>query len=495
MYSQIGNNAENSKPKSFSKILFVALALLQAIEGAPPTMFPVLLENIRTEIAMSDIEASLIATAYMLISAFGMLFFGYLSDKYSRKKLILATGLGWFLGCLYVYFLCWNYLSFLGAAILFAIGVSCITPASASIIADISEPERRATIYAFMNLLLTVGGGIGVIIGFVALSLGVWRIAYLLSGLFGGCVLILWPFLREPMRGSAEKELRDLKIYEYRITLEDFKSIFRHRTVRYILLQTLLMGFPIGIMNFWLFSFFIRLIARKSGVDPSDPQYTNPITIAALAIAVPFALSSLAGQLFFSNLGDRYHKRGMKEKRAWISFWTSLLAIPLTASLFFLAYYAPLSISRFSNNFVDMFSEAYVVVFTRPANMVLFIIAIMSTFIGMGPAANAPAISTDVVLPEMRSTVSGITNFLISITTGIAPFLGSLVATFLSTNFFKGDILFGYCWTITIFYMFNIGVTIFWYMITRTYKIDSDLMHSLLETRAKESKNKEDGEK
>ena len=141
-------------------------------------------------------------------------FWGYMADRYSRKKvLIFGTGV-WGLWTVAVG-LVPNFTWMIVIRAISGLGLGCLMPATFSLIGDHFPQKRRGMALGIIGFVGLMGTVLGVLaLGFVATA-ELWRwgfvglgIASILTG------VIIWLFVEEPPRGASEPELAGLITHE-----------------------------------------------------------------------------------------------------------------------------------------------------------------------------------------------------------------------------------------------------------------------------------------
>ena len=170
-----------------------------------------LMPFVQPELALSNTQVGILASALSLtwaLAAFGV---GMVSDRTgSRKGLLVAATLA-FSACSFMSGLAASFAAMLGARLLMGAAEGGIMPISQAMIASEVKPERRG-----LAMGVTQNFGSNLLGSFVAPVLLVafataygWRNAFFLAGIPGlVAALLLWRFVREP-RATADRSVRD----------------------------------------------------------------------------------------------------------------------------------------------------------------------------------------------------------------------------------------------------------------------------------------------
>jgi MFS family permease len=148
-------------------------------------------------------QTGLAATAYLIGAVIGALGFGYLTDRFGRKRLFLIT-LAWYMACTTLTAFAWDFWSFALFRALAGMGIGGEYSAVNSAIDELIPSLRRGTADIAINGSWWIGTLIGALVSiplldgrFLSPSLG-WRLAFGLGAVLAVMVL----FLRRTMPES-----------------------------------------------------------------------------------------------------------------------------------------------------------------------------------------------------------------------------------------------------------------------------------------------------
>lgn len=283
-------------------------------------VFAVLLESVKSDLALSDTELGLLGGA-----AFGLFYatvglpVAWLADRCNRRSLIAAA-----LGL-------WSVMTALcglatGFATLFAcrvgvgVGEAGGAPPSQSLVADYFPPERRAfalgILYLYVPLGFLVGFASG---GWLDQALG-WRQAFVFVGLPGVVLALLVRLtLREPPRGQSERLHVCGAGPALGATLRYFWS---RRSLRHLPVAGAVHGIGAFAAAVWLPSFLIRVHDMSSGE-------------AGAWMAGAYGLGGGLGVIVGGYLADRLAARsGDARWHAWGAALVIVLAVPFAAIVY-----------------------------------------------------------------------------------------------------------------------------------------------------------------
>lgn len=359
-------------------------------EGQAMSIFtPVLLQMWN----LSFMSFSWITFVRSLLQSLSSPFWGFLSDKYSRKKVLLVGTGFWGIWTIGVGFT-QNFGHLLLIRVISGIGLGCLMPATFSLMADTFPPKVRGKMLGILEAI----GVLGIII--FTLSLGflatpnLWRWGFFILGtasILSGS--IIWLLVDEPVRGEAEPEFKgqitESDAKKYTAQLSDFKNVLKIPTIWVAIGQGLAGSMPWVIMGAFLITWFVY----ERGIDTQ----VAPIVFGGIVIGT--AISNVIGGI----LGDWAEKKNPKYGRAFIGQISVFSGIPFTYFLF-----------------------------TRTEGWSLMGIALLSfvtaLFISWPGKGSKEPMMQGVVPPELRSTAFAMTTFIESGFAAIVALIFGVIA-------------------------------------------------------------------
>ena len=390
----------------------------------------------------------LVYSIYLITFALSAIGWGYLADKFSRKRLLIIATFIWSVFSLLIATAS-SYGSLISFLACSSLGIGAIIPVGYSLTSDLVEPQRRSFAFAWWSVAFAIGSGGGILVAGVYDD---WRFPFLLLATCGLVLAIPLLFLSEPARGQSElsfnlAEKKDTLPYTYTINRDDLLKILRCRTNLYVILQNLPGFIPIGIISAWVITLFIR-------------DYGMSKATASIASIIMF-VGMFFGSLIFGALGDHWFK---KDRRARVK----LCLIMLLASM-------PLWIAVFCIPFRVAQDADIIDVMLLPVGMLMFIISILASSFSEGFMPNWLATLSDVNLPEHRGTISAMNTLASRIGSGIAPSLGGALSLLLGGNL-RMAIIIGI--------LFWIPALFLWTLALRSVEQDMHQMEKTLQVRA-----------
>lgn len=374
-------------------VLILVSIFLMADQNA---MNPVVRE-IMAEYSVDESKVGLIGSAFTILGAAVSIFFGYYTDKFSRKKLFAASVLLGEIPCFLtgIKACTQTYEQLLFLRILTGLGVGGIFPITFSLVGDYFDQRHRATINAVISASWGVGEMLGqVLAGFLAGPMG-WRFPFIVAAVPNFILVPIFLMVaREPKRGAKEDELKDLveKGIEYKeqIKLSDLKYVFANKTNLIGFIQGIPGSIPWGLIPFFLVPFY-----ENKGFSK---EFATTLTLV-------LGLGATAGGLFGGWIGDKLHRKSPRLVPIMCAVAVALGIIP--------GHF--LMIMKFP-------SQPGGAAWVFP-----IIFCVITGIIVTIPSANIKAMLLNVNPPEYRGSVFGIHNITDSVGRGIGPALGGLL--------------------------------------------------------------------
>jgi predicted MFS family arabinose efflux permease len=270
-------------------------------------------DDLRAAFDFSNSQLGLLTTVFMATHAPATVFFGWLSDKVDRKRVLVfglclwsiagilcaaATGIG----------------SMLVARALVGVGTAACVPVANALICDFVEPSKKATAISVFNLGLFLGGAGGAAFG----SLVGFPLSFVLLGAPGIGVAALVLTMRLGTSTSPESVQKD---QFGDVESQSIASVLSIPTYRWTLLGSVLMAFAAGGYVAWLFDFLQKDKGASEGL--------------ALQVFSVCLFTGLGGVLFGGYLGDRLTKRHAYGRQAAVALGMAL-SVPLALSVIYL---------------------------------------------------------------------------------------------------------------------------------------------------------------
>lgn len=160
--------------------------------------------KLKEEFGFDKVQLGLIGSAFMWVYAAGAPIAGFVSDRLRRKTLILGGCAFWSIVTISTGW-CSNLWHFVTVRALEGFGETFYFPATMSLVSDYHNRATRSRAMSFHQSSVYVGTIAGSWLGAWFAEYMGWRIGFYFFGTAGLVLaIVLWRFLREPLRGQSE---------------------------------------------------------------------------------------------------------------------------------------------------------------------------------------------------------------------------------------------------------------------------------------------------
>ncbi|ARU58423.1 Spinster family MFS permease [Oleiphilus messinensis] len=281
--------SESPQAANAWKVLFL-LFLANLLNFFDRTIPAIVVEPIRLEWGLSDLQLGLIAGAFTLVYAVAGIPLGRLADRISRKK-IMAWGLVVWSGFTALNAVAWNYVSFFMVRMGVGVGEASYAPAANSLISDLFPPEKRSRATGIFMLGLPLGLVLAFFtVGAMITAFDSWRAPFLIAAVPGIILAIAMFFIKEPERGQSEqRKLAD------DVVANPIRKLLKIPTFFWIILSGVTINFAAYAGN----GFLVPLLQRYFEIS---------LTQAALCTGVIVGITGLIGLTAGGWLADKGHQ-------------------------------------------------------------------------------------------------------------------------------------------------------------------------------------------
>ncbi|WP_165853542.1 spinster family MFS transporter [Aurantiacibacter aquimixticola] len=281
--------------RSRSRSPWFALAVLASIATVgfiDRIVVNVLVEPVKAEFGLTDLQVSLMAWAFALLNVVGGLVTARFAERVRRLTLISAGVVLWSLATA----LCgaaasWGQL--LAARMGVGLGEAIGLPSNQSVISDYFPANRRGFAISILLLSPPLGAFIGFVGGgWIAQELG-WQATFLIAAIPGFLLgFVAWFCVKEPPRGQFDPGAGE-DVPPFSAVLS---RLFRMPSARNLVIGSFLASGLSYAMNFFIAS----LLIRRFGISLGEAGL-----YAGLLASLPAALSILGAGWLGDRLGER----------------------------------------------------------------------------------------------------------------------------------------------------------------------------------------------
>lgn len=252
-----------------------------------------------------------------LVATLTLPLWGYATDRYSRKTLLVFfTGI-WGLWTLIISFVD-TLPQLIIVRVLSTFGLGVFIPAAFSLISDLFGAKHRGRATGVMRSASMVGllASFGLLPLLAAKSPEAWRWGFVIVGLASFISGLFMMFIREPTRGGSEAELQDVITDDtagrFAFKWSDLRELVKIRSWWLLLSRDTLDAIGFGIFIGWVFTYLNQLgLGQKT----------------FLAI-IPVYFGLIGGYIGFGWLGDRLDVRYPSRGRVSLVLVGLILRLP-----------------------------------------------------------------------------------------------------------------------------------------------------------------------
>jgi MFS family permease len=271
------------------------------------SVFPLLAR----EFHLSDLQLSVIAASFMWMYAGSGPAAGWISDRLSRKTVILGALMFWSVATGLTAFAT-GYRSLVLIRSLGGLAEAFYFPAAMSMLADFHGPGTRSRAMSIHQSSVYVGSIAGATLSAVIAERHGWRPAFMLFGAGGlGLGVLLLLMLREPVRTAATEGKR---VAGEAGVLKAVGDVFRNRLALSLIAIFIGANFVAVIFLTWLPTFLYR-------------KFNMTLAMAGFNATAYLQMASVAGVILGGVLADRASKR-RRSGRVHVQAMGLLLGVP-----------------------------------------------------------------------------------------------------------------------------------------------------------------------
>ncbi|WP_177177292.1 MFS transporter [Bacillus sp. MUM 116] len=390
---------KGTNPKTvFTIFVFIALA---AFDNVIIGLFPPLFQYIAHDLNVRIAKLGTVSAVNILVTAVSSVYWGYLSGKFKRKKLIIIGTLIWVVS-VFLTSISQSYWQLLLYQILTGIGLGCIASVGFSVLTDSIPYEKRGMILSLWGMAQGLGGIAGSLLASLTATNTSWRWPFEIVGYVGFFLIILYLFVEEPKRGGADPELKKLmnknQSYNYVIEAKQIVPVLLKGSNLYLFLQAFFMNIATGSL-IWLPTLYIFKIQQQG----------YSMETSMIASGYLYAIFQIGGitSVYFGHLGDRLQKKTYKARAILTSFF-----VFLTMPLYIFMFMIPMDnlLLPHDHNAVSIFVRLIKQLFTNPWMALLLVVSFLASAAQSANTPNWLALITDVNFPEHRGTAFSVAN-------------------------------------------------------------------------------------
>ncbi|KAF2357837.1 Major facilitator superfamily [Trinorchestia longiramus] len=295
-----------------------------------------ILPDIQDAFAITNSQAGLLQTVFVLVYMVVAPIYGYLGDRFNRRYLMSFGVFFWSLTTLVGSFMP-NYASFTVFRCLVGVGEASYSTIAPTIISDMFVQDQRSKMLAFFYFAIPVGSGLGYMVGaevtHIAKSLGAddlfaWRWGLRVTPIMGFIAVLLILFvMQEPPRGEVEggEHLRPTHF------LGDLKDLATNKSYVFSTIAFTCVTFVAGALAWW------GPLFVEAGVEVQEHPDVN-VNGVAFVFGVIAMIAGLVG-VPLGSFGGQYLRKILPFGDPLVCGLGIILCIPLLMSGMYMAEY------------------------------------------------------------------------------------------------------------------------------------------------------------
>ncbi|WNG20371.1 MFS transporter [Cystobacter fuscus] len=285
----LSNGTDRQRVHAGGILLLLFLAnLLNFFDRTIPA---IVIEPLRKEYGLSDLQVGLLSAAFTLVYAVAGIPLGRLADTGARRK-VLGWGLVVWSAFTGLNALAWSYASFFLLRMGVGVGEASYAPAASSLISDLYPANRRARATGLYMLGLPLGVMLAFFtVGGMVTAFGSWRAPFVIAAVPGVVLAFALFRIREPTRGASE-EVRGTQAAVAR----PIRTLLGLRTLLWLILSGVTLNFASYAGN----TFLVPMLQRYFGLA---------LVPAAVLTGFITGFTGLVGLTLGGSVADRLHAR------------------------------------------------------------------------------------------------------------------------------------------------------------------------------------------
>jgi len=158
---------------------------------------------VQREFGITDEQAGALTTAFFRCYMVALPLVGWMGDRFPRKNIVLF-GIAIWSGFTLLTWLVGDYNQLWWRHTIVGIGEASYATIAPTLVADLFPVERRGRMLSIFYLGLPVGSGLGILLGGPLGEQFGWRVPFMMAGIPGFLLALVFWFLPEPARGRTD---------------------------------------------------------------------------------------------------------------------------------------------------------------------------------------------------------------------------------------------------------------------------------------------------
>jgi MFS family permease len=211
-----------SRTGSYARYVFLIMFTINLLNYMDRYVLTGAADTVAHELHLTLADLGYIASAFLVVYTLCTLPFGIWADRTKRKNVVAVCVTIWSVATAFTA-LAGNFSSLFLSRMVLGVGEAGYYPAGTALMSDYFHREQRARVMSRWSAGSLVGLMIGFIVGGVVAGLGygMWRVAFLFTGIPGLLLAYLCWRLREPRRNEADEEALALNPEAYAVSVPE----------------------------------------------------------------------------------------------------------------------------------------------------------------------------------------------------------------------------------------------------------------------------------
>ncbi len=206
---------------------------------------------IQKEFHINDVQTGILTSAFFFCYMFAAPMVGWFGDRFPRKNIVLFGIVIWS-GFTLLTWLVHSYTELLVRHTIVGIGEASYATIAPALVADSFPVERRGRMLSIFYLGLPVGSALGIALSGPLGEHHGWRVPFMLAGIPGFLLALVFWFLPEPERGRTEAA-------DPSPQRSTFTGLFRNPAFITASLGMAMYTFAVGGLQVWMPTFLVRV--------------------------------------------------------------------------------------------------------------------------------------------------------------------------------------------------------------------------------------------
>src|SRR5215472_10577116 len=274
-------------PKTYPYTTLTVLTALNVLNYIDRNMLLGVQPLVQREFHINDRQTGWLTSAFFICYMVAAPLVGWLGDRFVRKNIILF-GIAIWSGFTLLTWLVRDYNQLLFRHTIVGIGEASYATIAPTLIADLFPIERRGRMLSIFYLGLPVGSALGILLGGPLGERFGWRVPFMLAGIPGFLLALIFWLLPEPERGRTETVASTPE-------RSTFVGLFRNGAFLTASLGMAMYTFAVGGLQVWIPTF----LHRARGMSVSK---------AAIVFGSIAGINGIFATLLGGTIGDRMLK-------------------------------------------------------------------------------------------------------------------------------------------------------------------------------------------